>query len=58
MRLAAVIAQKATVAVVTRCPNPCEAGELVDFLESAWADHFDPIPSAEQNTDIHAEATI
>ena len=58
MRLAAVIAQKATVAVVTRRPNPCEAGELVDFLESAWADHFDLIPSAEQNTDIHAEATI
>jgi hypothetical protein len=58
MRLAAVIARKAIVAVVTRRPNPCEADELVDFLESVWADHFDIIPSAEQNMAIHAEAKI
>jgi hypothetical protein len=58
MRLAAVIAQKASVAVVTRRRNPCDADELVDFLESAWAEHFDLFPSANQDSDIHAEAKI
>ena len=56
VRLAAVIAQQATLAVVTRRRNPSESDELVGFLESAWADHFGLIPSAVQNTAIHAEA--
>jgi hypothetical protein len=55
MRLAGVIAQKATLATVTRRRNPAEAGELVGFLESAWAERFDLIRKDEKNAVIHTE---
>jgi len=47
MRLAGLIAQKATLATVTRQRNPEEADGLVGFLESAWAERF-AIPSTEE----------
>jgi hypothetical protein len=49
MRMAGQIAQKATLAVVTRRRNPTRADELVSFLESNWAAHFDTIHSGEKN---------
>ncbi len=49
MRLAGVIAQKATMAAVTRRWNPDEVDGLVDFLESAWAQRFAVIGSEEKN---------
>jgi len=58
MRMAGVIAHKATMAVVTRRSNPMQADELVDFLESAWAQHFDLIESDEENADVLSEANI
>ena len=55
MRMAGAIAQKATLAAVARRRNTEEAGELVDFLESAWTQRFDLIQSDEENAVIHLE---
>jgi hypothetical protein len=49
MRLAGLIAQKATMAAVTRQWNPDEVDGLVGFLESAWAQRFAVIGSEEKN---------
>ena len=49
MRLAGLIAQKATLAVVTRRPDPEEVDGLVGFLESAWAERFGIISHEEKN---------
>jgi hypothetical protein len=40
MRMAGLIAQKATMAIVARRRDPEAIGGLVDFLESAWTKHF------------------
>jgi hypothetical protein len=40
MRMAGLIAQKATLAAVTRRRNPEEIERFVGFLESAWAERF------------------
>jgi len=58
MRMAGLIAQKATLAAVTRRRNPAEADELVGFLESAWAQHFDLIQSDEEHAVIVSEEII
>ena len=55
MRLAGVIAQKATLASVIRRRDPAEADELVGFLESAWAERFDLVHTDEKNAVIHTE---
>jgi hypothetical protein len=49
MRLAGLIAQKATLAVVTRRRDPEQVEGLVGFLESAWAERFAVISSKEKN---------
>ena len=49
MRLAGLIAQKATMATVTRRWNPEEVDGLVGFLEAAWAKRFAVIGSEEKN---------
>ena len=49
MRLAGLIAQKATVAAVTRRRDPEEVDGLVGFLESAWAERFGIISHEEKN---------
>ena len=49
MRLAGLIAQKATVATVTRRQDPEEVDGLVGFLESAWAERFGVISQKEKN---------
>jgi hypothetical protein len=49
MRLAGLIAQKATVAAVTRRRDPEEVDALVGFLESAWAERFGIISHEEKN---------
>lgn len=49
MRLAGVIAQKTTMAAVTRRWNPEEVDGLVGFLESAWAQRFAVIGSEEKD---------
>jgi hypothetical protein len=49
MRLAGLIAQKATVAAVTRRRDPEEVDRLVGFLESAWAERFGVITQKEKN---------
>jgi len=49
MRMAGEIAQKATLSTVTRRKNPQRADELVSFLESIWAAHFDQTRSGEKN---------
>jgi hypothetical protein len=38
--MAGLIAQKATLAAVTRRRNPEEIERFVGFLESAWAERF------------------
>jgi hypothetical protein len=48
MRMAGLIAQKATMAVVTRRRNPEEVEGLVGFLESAWAQRFAVIGAEEK----------
>jgi hypothetical protein len=40
MRMAGLIAKKATIVAVTRRRDPEAADGLVTFLESAWAEHF------------------
>jgi hypothetical protein len=47
MRMAGLIAQKSTMAVVARRRDPDAIEGLVDFLESAWAEHFAANPSKE-----------
>jgi len=47
MRLAGLIAQKATLAAVTRRRDPDVVDKLVGFLESAWAERF-AIPCLEK----------
>jgi hypothetical protein len=42
MRLAGVVAQKSTLAVVERRRNAEEIGETVEFLEARWAERFAP----------------
>jgi hypothetical protein len=49
MRLAGLIAQKATLAAVTRRRDPEEVDGLVGFLESAWAERFGVISHEEKN---------
>jgi hypothetical protein len=49
MRLAGQIAQKAPIVTVSRKRDPEEVDGLIDFLESAWAKHFDPNPVEEKN---------
>jgi len=49
MRLAGLIAQKATLATVTRRRDPEEVDGLVGFLESAWAERFGVISHEEKN---------
>lgn len=49
MRMAGVIAQKATMAAVTRRWNPEEVEGLVGFLEAEWAQRFAVIGSEEKN---------
>jgi hypothetical protein len=49
MRLAGLIAQKATMAAVSRRWNPEEVDGLVGFLESAWAKRFVVIGAEEKN---------
>jgi hypothetical protein len=48
MRMAALIAQKTTVAAVHRRRDPDVIDGLVGFLESAWANHFTANPSEGQ----------
>ncbi len=43
MRLAGLIAQKSTMAEVSCRRDPEAVEKLVDFLESAWVEHFDRI---------------
>ncbi|MGO9318754.1 MAG: hypothetical protein ACLPXT_04895 [Terracidiphilus sp.] len=45
MRMAALIAQKTTIAAVLRRRDPDAIDGLVGFLESAWAQHFTASPS-------------
>lgn len=45
MRMAGLIAQKSTIAVVRRRRDPEAIEGLVGFLESAWAEHFAANPS-------------
>jgi len=49
MRLAGLIAQRATMATVTRRWNPEEVDGLVGFLEAAWARQFAIIGTEEKN---------
>lgn len=49
MRLAGLIAQKATMAAVTRQWNPNEVDGMVDFLEEVWGNRFSAIGSEEKN---------
>jgi hypothetical protein len=49
MRLAGLIAQRATMATVTRRWNPEEVDGLVGFLEAAWAQQFAVIGTEEKN---------
>lgn len=44
MKLAGEIAQKATIASVTRRRDPETIGELIPFLESEWTNHFGRMP--------------
>jgi hypothetical protein len=46
MRLAGLIAQKATIVQVSRRRDTEKIDTLVDFLESAWSQHFDGIRGA------------
>ena len=48
MQLAARIAQKATVASVSRRRDPHAIDGLVDFLEAQWANHFEPTSPEEK----------
>ena len=41
MRLAGLIAEKTSIAEVSRRRDTEKIGSLVDYLESAWAEHFD-----------------
>ena len=49
MRLAGLIAQRTTIAVVSRRRDPDAIEGLVGFLESAWAERFAANPSKEKN---------
>lgn len=49
MRMAGLIAKNSTMVAVTRRRDPELIPELVDFLETAWADHFGPMPAEEKN---------
>ncbi len=49
MRLAGRIAEKCTIATVTRRRDSKELSKLVDFLESAWAERFAPIKTQEES---------
>lgn len=49
MRMAGTIAQKTTMAVITRRRDPETLDGLVGFLESAWTRHFSGGPSKEEN---------
>jgi hypothetical protein len=48
MRLAGVVAQRSTMAVVRRRRNTGEIGGLVDFLESEWAKRFASAPAEDR----------
>jgi len=49
MRLAGQIAQKAPIVTVSRKRDPEMVDGLIDFLESAWANHFGSNPVEEKN---------
>ena len=49
MRLAGQIAQKTHMVEVSRKRDPETIDGLIDFLESAWAKHFGPIPVKENS---------
>lgn len=49
MRMAAQIAEKTTIAQVSRRRDPAMIERLVDFLELEWAKHFDAIPMEDKN---------
>jgi hypothetical protein len=48
MRLAGQIAEKTALVLVTRRRNPDELMDLVEFLESAWSEHFTVIAAKEK----------
>jgi hypothetical protein len=48
VRLAAQIAEKAALVSVTRRRNPDELKDMVEFLESAWSEHFTLIAAKEK----------
>jgi hypothetical protein len=48
-RMAGLIAQKTTMAVVSRRLDPAAIDGLVTFLESAWAERFNANPLKEKN---------
>jgi hypothetical protein len=50
MRMAAMIAEKSTVARVSRKKDTRSAGDLVNFLEASWAEEF-PELSGEEHCD-------
>jgi hypothetical protein len=41
MRLAGLIAEMTSIAEISRRRDTEKIGSLVDYLESAWAEHFD-----------------
>jgi hypothetical protein len=49
MRLAGQIAQRAPIVKVSRKRDPETIDGLIDFLEAAWAKHFDPNPAEVKN---------
>jgi hypothetical protein len=49
MRLAGLIAQRATVAIISRRRDTTATEDMVRFLELAWTNCFDPVPGAEKN---------
>ena len=49
MRMASLIAQRTSMAAVTRRRDPEAIGELAGFLEAAWTERFAPIAPKEKN---------
>lgn len=49
MCMAGLIAQRATVAAISRRRDTTATGDMVRFLELAWTNCFDPVPTAEKN---------
>jgi hypothetical protein len=48
MRMAATIAEKSTVATISRRKDTRSVGDLVSFLESRWAEEFQEMPGEER----------